>query len=206
MYRWHGWSLLLSSGQSCNYASEIMTEILKYRKPFVVAINLALILFANYLAFWLRFDGAIPDGDFKLFWQMFPWLLVIRGLTFIPFRLYGGMWRYTSILDLRNIIGGVVCSSVAFYLLVRWGVGSVSYPRSVYVIDALLLVFFLGGLRLSRRVYREFGGSDRSVKRVLIYGAGDAGEMIVRDMRHRSMSEYLPIGFIDDDPIKSGRT
>jgi FlaA1/EpsC-like NDP-sugar epimerase len=181
-----------------------MTDILKYRRPFVVSINLALILLANYLAFWLRFDGAIPDGDSRLLWQMFPWLLVIRGLTFIPFRLYGGMWRYTSIWDLRNIIGGVVCSSVAFYVLVRWGFGVVAYPRSVYVVDALLLVFLLGGLRLSRRVYREFGGSDRPMKRVLIYGAGDAGERIVRDMRHRGHSEYRPIGFIDDDPIKSG--
>jgi FlaA1/EpsC-like NDP-sugar epimerase len=180
------------------------TFIYKYRHALIVTLHVALICLANYLAFWLRFDGAIPEEDSRLLWQMFPWLLVIRGLIFIPFRLYGGMWRYTSIWDLRNIIGGVACSSVAFYVLVRWGFGVAAYPQSVYLIDALLLVFMLGGLRLSRRIYREFGGSDRPIKRVLIYGAGDAGEMIVRDMRYRGQSEYRPIGFIDDDPIKSG--
>lgn len=181
-----------------------MNDILRYRRPIVVFINLTLIFLANYLAFWLRFDGAIPAAHSRLFWQMFPLLLLIQGITFIPFRLYGGMWRYTSILDLRNIVGGVVCSSVLFYALVRWGLGVTGYPRSVYVLDALLLVFLLGGLRLSRRVYREFGGSDHHAKRVLIYGAGDAGEMIVRDMRFHGQSQYRPVGFIDDDPIKSG--
>jgi FlaA1/EpsC-like NDP-sugar epimerase len=169
----------------------------------VSAIQLGLIVLANYLAFWLRFDGNIKDQYLTLWAQMLPLLVIIRGLTFIPFRLYEGLWRYASIWDLRNIIAGVCSSTLLFYAVVRWGSALPSYPRSVFVIDSLLLIVFLGGIRLARRIYRELGHLDRE-KRILIYGAGDAGEMIVRDMKNNPLYEYEPIGFVDDDSTKVG--
>ena len=179
-------------------------SILRFRRPFVVALHLALIVLANYLAFWLRFDGEIPAQQEAVFRDMLPWLILLRGVSFVPFRLYEGLWRYTSIWDLRNIIGGVLISSVAFFVLVHWGIGLTGYPRSIFIIDAVLLMMFLGGVRLSRRIYREMGSSGRD-KRMLIFGAGDAGEMIVRDMRNNSFYGYEPIGFVDDDPMKVGQ-
>lgn len=175
-----------------------------YRRPLVVVLHLALIVLANYLAFWLRFDGAVPADEIELFVQMLPWLLVIRGVIFFPCRLYEGLWRYASIWDLRNIIGGVLASSLMFFALVRWGLGLTQYPKSVFLIDSVLLVSLLGGIRLMGRIYRELGQLDRE-KRVLIYGAGDAGEMIVRDMKHNPFYDYKPIGFIDDNPAKVGQ-
>jgi FlaA1/EpsC-like NDP-sugar epimerase len=168
-----------------------------------VLFHLAVVGVSNYLAFWLRFDGDIPPSAWAEFTAMLPWLLAIRGVSFVPFRVYEGLWRYTSTGDLRNLIGGVAMSSAVFYVVVRWRFGATGYPRSVFVMDALLLIFLLGGARLLRRVCRALGW-DRRRKRMLVYGAGDAGEMIVRDMLHTSFHGYKPVAFVDDNRAKVG--
>ena len=176
--------------------------LIKYRRLPIVALHLGLIALSNYCAFWLRFDGSILGEQIENFVGMLPWLLAIRGLIFIPFRLYEGMWRYTSILELRNIIAGVGLSTMVFYLVVHGSLGMQSYPRSIFLIDTLVLICLMGGVRLARRLYVKvprFNGE----KKVLIYGAGDAGEMIVRDMiSNGAMYHYEPVGFIDDNPKK----
>jgi FlaA1/EpsC-like NDP-sugar epimerase len=164
-----------------------------------------MIALSNWAALWLRFDGNFARVDVARYADIVPALLVIRALLFIPFRLHEGLWRYTSIVDLRNIIFGVILSSLAFCVYVYQIAGITDYPRSVFVIDALLLIFLLGGVRLTRRFQlglRQLKGG----KKVLIYGAGDAGEMIVRDIsNHGALYHYQPIGFIDDDPRKIGQ-
>jgi FlaA1/EpsC-like NDP-sugar epimerase len=175
----------------------------RFRRSIIATIELGLIVLSKYLACWLRFDGDVPDWVATLQVETMPWLLLTRGLVFIPFRLYEGLWRYTGLWDLRNLIAGVVTSSAVFYGVTVWGLGYRRFPRSVYVVDALLLIFLMGGLRLTRRLYRELV-TVRREKRVLIFGAGDAGEMIVRDMKNNPFYGAEPIGFLDDDPDKTG--
>jgi len=183
----------------------MQTIVLKFRRPLVVGFHIVLIALANYLAFWIRFDGVIPDQELALMVEMIPWLIVIRGLTFVPLRLYQGLWRYTGIWDLRNVIIGVTVSTVIFCALVHWGFGLKTYPLSIFIIDSLLLIFFMGGSRLARRLYSGIRQVNRG-KQVLIYGAGDAGEMVVRDIRnHGALYDYHPLGFIDDNPNKIGQ-
>ena len=178
---------------------------LKYRRIPIVAFHMALIVLANYLSFWIRFDGVIPAHEKEIMFHMIPWLMLIRGLTFVPFQLYKGLWRYTGIWDLRNVIAGVIGSTVLFYITVHWIYGVKSYPLSIFIIDSLLLIFFLGGSRLARRLVSGVG-QIKEGRRLLIYGAGDAGEMIVRDIRNNSsFYGYQPIGFVDDDQKKVGR-
>ncbi len=179
-----------------------MLNNLALRRTIVIGIHVFGISLASYLAFWLRFDGEIPDREFSLYMETLPWLIGIRCLTFIPFQLYGGLWRYTSIHDLRRIVFGVGVSSILFYSQVHWVMGALEYPRSVFIMDAMLLIFLMGGTRLSYRTLHELTRA-KPQKRVLIYGAGDAGEMIVRDMKRQNV--YQPIGFIDDDIIKVGQ-
>lgn len=183
----------------------MIRTVLKFRRPVIVAFHLILIAITNYLAFWLRFDGSITAEYMALWYQCLPWLIIIRGVTFVPFRLYKGLWRYTGIWDLRDIIVGVCSSTLLFVAFVHWGVDVPKYPYSVVIIDTVLLICFMGMLRLGRRLYSAMGFPDRE-KRVLIYGAGDTGEMIVREMRHHAEYAYEPIGFVDDDPAKVGQS
>lgn len=175
----------------------IRSFILKWRRALIVMLDLGLIILANYLAFWLRFDGAIPVEEIERFVRMLPWLVAIRGVAFAVFRLNEGLWRYTSIWDLQNIVAGVLTGTVAFYGVVHWGMGMADYPRSIFFIDSILLIGFVTGVRLPRRILREklvF----RPKKKVLIVGAGDSGERIVREMKTRSSYHYEPVGFLDD--------
>jgi FlaA1/EpsC-like NDP-sugar epimerase len=175
-----------------------------YRRVAIVAVHVGLIVLSNFLAFALRFDGAIPPQAAEA-WKHTTLLLIgVRALTFVPLRLYEGLWRYTGIWDLKRIVVGVLLSSVIMYGLVGWVLRTPGYPRSIYLIDSVLLIMLMGGLRLGRRIYRE---AKRTVspRRVLVIGAGDAGEMIVRDMFKNQSYGMTPIGFIDDDPGKSGK-
>lgn len=180
-----------------------LPDITKYRRPLIISLELTLVAVSNYFAFWLRFDGEIPSDYFNLLTQTLPLVILIRALIFMPFRLYEGLWRYTSLWDLRNIAAAILLSSCVIHVMANQ-VFALGYPRSIILTDALLLVFGMTGVRLSRRIYRELGHGRRE-KGVLIYGAGDAGEMVVRDMKNSPLYKKDPVGFIDDDIKKVGR-
>jgi FlaA1/EpsC-like NDP-sugar epimerase/lipopolysaccharide/colanic/teichoic acid biosynthesis glycosyltransferase len=172
--------------------------IMRWRKPIIVVLDVILIILANYFAFVLRYDGSIPEGDIQTFEQTVLALVAIRGVAFALFGLNEGLWRYTSIWDLQNIIGGVLTSTVVFYGWVHWVMDLHSYPRSIFAIDAILLVGFLAGVRLSSRVLRDKPIFQKK-RKVFIVGAGDAGERVVREMKTRTVFNCQPIGFVDDN-------
>jgi len=183
----------------------LLIECLSYIKRLLKLLTLfALVCIANVSAFWLRFDGDIPEWAMRLCIGTLPVLVLVRLAMFVPFRLYSTVWHYTSLWDIVNLVGAVLSGTGVFVLIVRFGLGHVDYPRSVYLIDALLLIVLAGGVRIARRLSHSFPASgDR--KRVLIYGAGDAGERLVRELRRNQSFGYRPVGFIDDDPLKTGQ-
>ncbi len=176
-------------------------RLLRYRRAIVIVTHLLAPAVTSYCAFWLRFDGHVPAKELGIWQSTLPLLIGIRAASFVPARLYEGLWKYTSVWDLKNLILGVGAGTVVFYGIVHYYMGLVLYPRSVFIVDALLLVFLLGGLRLLPRIYRDFVRHGRG-KRILIFGAGDAGEMIVRDMLKDAA--YHPVGFLDDNREKVG--
>ena len=126
--------------------------MVKLRTGIVVAIHLALVVVANVTAFELRFGGNTPIWALNLQIQTLPWLVAIRGVLFVPFGVYRCLWRYAGIWDLRNILASVGLSSAAFYVFTVFSGDRAGYPRSILVIDALLLAFFVGGLRCAVRL------------------------------------------------------
>jgi FlaA1/EpsC-like NDP-sugar epimerase len=178
--------------------------LMAYRSPLIWLLHVGLAVASSYVAFWLRFDGAIPPRYATLWRDTLVALLVARGTMFFVFRLYEGLWRYTSIHDLLNILLSVGASSLLFAVVVRSGFGPPSYPLSILLIDALLLMGLAGGIRVVTRAYRALAVT-RSGRKVLIYGAGDAGASVVREMRFSLSSDYRPIGFVDDDRSKIGK-
>ena len=182
----------------------LLRALMVFHRPLAIAFQLCLVVLSNRLAFMLRFDASLPGWAEQAFIEALPLLLFSRAIAFVPFRLYQGLWRYTSVHDLMMMLGGIATSSIAFFALLQTPLGPATYPRSIFIIDAVLLTLLLGGARLTRRLYAEFSRS-KPGKRVLVFGAGDAGELIVRDMKNNDWYTYQPIGFVDDDRSKVGR-
>src|SRR4051812_84467 len=118
---------------------EIGSYIVAHRRPLVVAIQVGLIILANFCAFLLRFDGSIDRADLDLFYRVLPLLIVIRVSMFGLFKLHEGLWRYAGIWDLSRIIQGCLTSTIVFALVIRRISPVEHYPISIYFLDSILL-------------------------------------------------------------------
>ena len=177
------------------------------RRVFEVILDAFLITVCYYGAYVFLFGPLEESGNWGLFVTTLPVLLILKLFAFFWVGVYRGLWRYTSIADLityaKGVAIGSVFSIVAFLLLYRFQ----NFSRTVFALDALLLVVALAGSRLAFRLIRELiplphqsGG-----RRALIYGAGDGGEMVLRELRKNAYWNLRPVGFIDDDPLKQGK-
>ena len=167
--------------------------IMRHPRPFVVGLHLFLIVASSYLAFWLRFDGDIPAPEQALWLRTILWLMIVRVPILALFRLFEGLWRYTSVHDLQSILAAVIGSELIFYVIVRIWLGEISFPRSVFIVDALLLVFLMGAVRLAKRFY-ESAGHLRPNRRVIVVGDWDRCDFVIRAMNSRVLGDYRPVG------------
>ena len=177
------------------------------RRLLEVLLDLIVISFAYYLAFNLRFDFQLSDSLIHLYLVSLPLVITATYIGFFLFGMYRGLWRHTGLEDLVRIAKAVACGallSMAALIFVHRFVG---YSRVVFVVYSLLLFLGVAGSRLSFRLFGLFLARTRKDKvPVLIYGAGDRGEIVVHECRNNSTIEYRPIGFLDDDPWKKGRS
>lgn len=157
-------------------------------------------------SYWLRFNlESFPDVFWTQAWFLLPIVTVTQGAMFWYFGLYRGVWRFASIPDLVRIIkavaAGLTLAAAAIFFINRFE----GVPRSVFVLEAILLVLLLGGPRLSYRWLKDRHLYNVEGKRALIVGAGHSGEMLVRDMLRDASSPYVPVVFVDDDQKKVGK-
>jgi FlaA1/EpsC-like NDP-sugar epimerase len=165
-----------------------------------------LIALAWYLAFELRFDRGVPRYYDTLFRRTILIVVAIQLVVFVLSGFYDRWWRYVSIRDMWSAARGVTAAALVASLTVYFfsPVAQVRLPRSVAIMDWLLLLGLVTGTRLLARTVIERPGTGLVArgKEVLVVGAGDAGQLVIREMQRNRQSGYTPIGIIDDDPRK----
>ena len=173
-----------------------------------VAIDAVLVGLAFYGAFTLRFDNGVPPRYEDLFTQGLPFLIVGKIVVFALFGLYSKWWRYTDAHDIQRIGQAVVLNSLlllgAVYI---FNPAQVALPRGIVALDFLLTLSLIGGSRFLVRtiIERPLRGYRLARGReVLVVGAGDGGQMVVRELLRNPELGSSPIGFVDDDPRKRG--
>ncbi|HYE66297.1 MAG TPA: hypothetical protein VD966_11990 [Pyrinomonadaceae bacterium] len=184
-----------------------LVDVSYKRRIFEVMLDVVLIILAYYSAYALLFGPLESSGTLRLFLRTLPVLVFVKMATFLAMGVYRGIWRYTSIDDLIVFAKAVILGSIASVLAVLFAFRFEGLSRAVFVLDGLLLLMMLAGSRMAFRLFRQLlpASNMRDGCRVLIYGAGDAGELLLRELLNNRELKYAPVGFIDDDPKKKGK-
>jgi FlaA1/EpsC-like NDP-sugar epimerase len=182
-----------------------------YRRFFVVLVHLLLWTTALGASLLLRFEFEIPRSILRIAPVLLLLTLLLRGLVHWRLGLFHGLWRYSGSRDLLSLLQAAALSSVL--IAAAWAfVQSGTFPRSILVLDFAFSILIVGGLRFGIRTVREVtlqstrsdrdGTSGEPRRRVLVIGAGDAGEMLMREITRTYAHRYEPVGFLDDSRAK----
>lgn len=163
---------------------------------------------AYALAFLMRFEFDWPMGYTALFVASLMVLVAVRTACAAVYRLSTGRWRFVSTDDIVRLFGAATTGTGIFFIITRLIPDLTAVPRSVIAFEWVLTIFFTSALWLSYRLAFERlrlhrARNGETPRRVLVLGSGEAGSMLVHEMR-RFPTGYKPIGFVDDDPLKRG--
>ena len=177
------------------------------RRIFEVLLDVILILLAYWCAYAVKVGALSGSAAWTLFLRTLPVLVFVKMAAFLVMGVYRGMWRYTGLDDLIVFVKAVVLSSVLSVLAVLFAFRFEGFSRTIFIIDGILMFLFLAGSRMTFRLFRQLIPVAKSVdgRRALIYGAGDAGELLLRELLNNRSLKYSPVGFVDDDPAKRGK-
>ena len=177
------------------------------RRALVWSAQAAIFAASGVAAFLLRFDLRLPPAYLRHLAYAIPIWILVKIVVFHVAKLDRGLWRYLYVGDLYRIAFGNLIASIISCILIKV-IAPTGFPRSIYVLD--LIICFLGtsGLRLILRLVLEVTSNARETKGVekttLIYGAGDAGITLLREIRNNPKLSYRVLGFLDDRPDKKG--
>ena len=183
----------------------------------MLLLDAVLVTMAYFSAYLLRFEGHIPLTHWAQFKSTLPFLIPLKLMCLFIFGLYRGMWRYTSLVDLRNIFNASSLSSIIVVLSILFLYRFHGYSRSVFVIDWVFTLLFIGGIRVAIRIFLADQSPSLQIfksrkspstrkKKLMIIGAGDAGEKILREIQENPSIKFEPVGLLDDDRSKRGMT
>ncbi|MCB2149556.1 MAG: polysaccharide biosynthesis protein [Deltaproteobacteria bacterium] len=194
------------------------------RNLFIIFLADAILISVSIIgAYLVRFEFNIPFYYKQSLYTILPWMVALKLATFYLFNLYRGMWRFTSISDLLNVIKAASISSLIFIAFILFKTGFVGFSRSVFIIDWFLTILLVSGFRISVRLFfekvsvgelspsafftliRTLSTKSKGNKKLLIIGAGYSGEKICREINNNPNLRYTVKGFLDDDREKIGR-
>ena len=174
-------------------------------------VDIISVYIAIFLSLWMRFDGQVPTGHHTIALEHSVYIALIYVLFFCAFELYISLWEYAGLKELCMIVcacvsSALICTATALLLPQR-------LPLAVYVIAGLLMIFLSGGSRVLYRAIRKIWknrcskkpGDHAKVRNVLIIGAGDAGSMIIKEMRNNPYVMSMPVAVVDDDINKHNK-
>jgi len=198
----------------------------RVKSSFLVIIDIVLVNISLIAAYLLRFDGAIariPQQYAANILYLAIVASVVKVICFICFRLYNSLWKYAGIYELASIVAAAFVSNfiMASYVLVTYTslpqslskyafiLEKAKAPRSIFIITFLIDIFLIGGIRLAYRFFRRIVKGEfvhiKDAKRVLIVGGGDAGAIVIRELKHHPELKSVPVAIIDDDINKYGK-
>ena len=183
------------------------TFFARLQQPILIFIHDLLMVPVAWLgSFWLRFNlSAIPENYLSRALLVLPLVIAIQAVAFYLFGMYRGVWRFASLPDLVRILKavgtGTALSIGVLFLLYRLE----DIPRSIILLYPLLLLILLSGPRFLYRWSRDHKLNLKTGKRVLIVGAGQAGEMLVRDLLRKHGHDHVPVAFVDDKARRRGQ-
>ena len=177
------------------------------RRIFEVLMDVGLIILAYWSAYTLTIEGFADSPARTLFLRTLPIVVVVRLAAFLFFGVYRGIWRYTGIDDLVVFAKAVAAGSVVSIIIILFKFRFQGFSRAVFVVDAMMMLMMLAGSRMAFRLFRQVlpASTATNGRRVLIYGAGDAGELLLRELLNNRELRCTPVGFMDDDPNKRGK-
>lgn len=184
-----------------------MKNLLKtYRAFFVLSHDAVAVVLAWGLAYSLRFNFTIPPQFVTTMMETLLFVLPVHMMVFVVLGLYKGVWRFASVLDLKRIVSAVGLTALVVTAAFFMARGFLVVPRSVLILNPILLVMMMGGSRFAYRTWREyddFGASLKQGEPVIVLGAGDAAITLVKDLARSS--KWRVVGLLDDDKHLIGR-
>jgi UDP-GlcNAc:undecaprenyl-phosphate GlcNAc-1-phosphate transferase len=177
------------------------------RRIFEVALDVLLIVLSYYFAHVLVFGPASDSAGWHLFLATLPIAIALKLAALLMSGVYRGLWRYASLSDVLTYARGVALGSAATIVYVALIARREGVTLSVFIIDAMLLLLAVTSSRIAFRALRRLLPATRNpaARRVLIYGATDAGELLLRQLHLNTALQRIPVAFLDADPRKAGR-
>lgn len=179
-----------------------------FKNLFLIFADIILLALSVVLAYMLRFDGNIPVIHREVIFQHLAFIIVIKIIIYYFFKLYSSLWVYASVEEMIQIVTAGVVAQGAVVVYIFFVQAFV--PRSIFIIMGILDVILLGGLRFSYRLLRKIktrgnSFSRSSDKRVMVVGAGEAGVMVIKELKKHRQLNSQPVVLIDDNKQKIGK-